>query len=445
MRSKGWPAFLMFLLGLGSATKIYFLGTISFTELVIFPLAPVLLLKQYSNMRREGLVSFVYMIMLLLCGMLFSAWWNKTPYTYTVKLFAVYYGFFSFFVVFYCVLRRNFMGLGWFFVGSAISGIITIWAFNPQAMASESGFAYIANADVERVISGPLFWIGKLRSFGQLPIMVSYFKTPLAYSIVTPVLFVAFALFSTISGRAQSFCVLLGGVMMFIGQKSRIKMSRIGKHFVVFAVLGGLVLLAYKMVYSYAAGGGYLGEEARNKYETQTDRGKGLFRLLMAGRKEFFIAASAIVDHPFVGFGPRAEDYNGYTEKFLRKYGSDQEIAAYVYYQLRYAPLGYKMQIPTHSHIMAAWLWCGLPGLIFWVWILYCLYRHIRYHSAAIPQWYGYFALSIPSMLWSIFFNPVGARFILPLLMVCMMFARAVSEGRILLPYEMEMEAREHD
>ncbi len=445
MRSKGWPAFLMFLLGLGSATKIYFLGTISFTELVIFPLAPVLLLKQYSNMRRDGLISFVYMTVMLLCGMLFSAWFNKAPHTFTVKLFAVYYGFIAFFVVFYCVLRQNFMGLGWFFVGSAISGIITIWAFNPQAMAGESGFAYIANADSGTVIAGPLFWISKLRSFGQLPIMLSYFKTPLAYSVGTPIMFVAFALFNTISGRAQSFCVLLGGAMMLIGRKSRAHMRGIGRHFVVFIIFGVLVVFCYKLIYSYAAENGYLGEEARHKYEVQTDRGKGLLNLLMAGRKEFFIAASAIVDRPLVGFGPRAEDYKGYTEKFLRSYGSDQEIAAYVYYRAQYASLGHRMQIPSHSHIMAAWLWCGLPGLLFWLWILYSMYRHIRYYSASIPQWYGYFALTIPATLWSIFFNPISSRSAIPLLMVCMLFAKAIGEGRMLLPYEMEMEARKYD
>ena len=172
---------------------------------------------------------------------------------------------------------------------------------------------------------------------------------------------------------------------------------------------------------------------------------KGAIDLLVSGRKEFFIALTAIVDHPFVGFGPRAEDRNGYTERFLRKYGGHDALAAYAYYQLQYAARGLRPQIPTHSHIMSAWLWCGLPGMLFWAWILYFMYRHIRYHMSSIPQWYGYFALAIPSMLWSIFFNPIGNRTVLPLLMVCMMFARAVSKGAILLSWEMEMEARKHD
>ena len=446
MHNKVCSSFFLFLLGLGVATKLYFLGTISFSELVIFPLAPLIFLRQYSSMRRDGFLPFIYMLMLLFSGMLASSWWNRTPYPFVVKLFAVYYGFFAFYVVFYFLLRDNFMGIGWFFIGAAISGVITIWAFNPHAEVGEGGFAQVANAASETVIHGPLFWIGKLRSFGQLPIMINYFKTPLAYSIAAPVLFVVFALFNTISGRAQSFCVLLGGAMMFIGKKSRVKMRRVKKHFIVFLVVGVMVVSCYKLVYTYAASRGILGEEARHKYEVQTSEGSSILSLLMAGRKEFFIAATAIWDHPLIGFGPRAEDCDGYAEKFLRKYGSDQEIAAYSYYQIRYViGMGLRPQIPTHSHIMSAWLWCGLPGLLFWLWILYQIYRYIRYYSATIPQWYGYFALVIPGTLWSIFFNPISSRSAVPLLMSCIMFARAIGKGWMALPYDMEIEARKYD
>ena len=165
----------------------------------------------------------------------------------------------------------------------------------------------------------------------------------------------------------------------------------------------------------------------------------------MSGRKEFFIAISAIVDHPLIGFGPRAEDRNGYAERFLRKYGGREALAVYAYYQRQYAAMGLRPQIPTHSHIMSAWLWCGLPGMLFWAWVLYSMYRHIRYHMSSIPQWYGYFALTIPGTLWSIFFNPISSRSAVPLLMVCILFASAIGQGRMILPYEMEMEARKHD
>lgn len=445
LHSTKVSAFWLFMLGLGSATKIFFLGTISFSELVIFPLAPVILLLNLVRMRNEGFLRFVYMLMFLVFGMIVSSLWNHTRFPYILKLFAVFYGFGAYYIVFYRLLRDNFGGIWWFFLGAAISGIITIWAFNPTADVSSTGFAYIGEREGEEVMRGPLFWIGKVRSWGSLPIIGAYLKIPILYSVLTPIMFTAFAMFTTISGRAQSICVLLGGAMMFVGRKSRVSMGKIGRHFFVFVGIGIVVLAAYKFMYSYLASNGTLGEEARHKYEWQTARGKGVLNILMSGRKEFFIATTAIIDSPIFGFGPRAEDKNSYAMKFLYKYGSYEDVQAYSYGLYKCMQMGIIPQIPTHSHIMSAWLWCGLPGFLFFLWVLYCMYRHLRFYSAAIPQWFGYFALTIPSMLWSIFFNPFGSRATLPLLMACLFFARAVTEGRLRLPPEMEVEARKHD
>lgn len=441
-RSTAKSSFLLFLLGLGCMTKVFLLGTIALSELVIFFSAPLIFLKNYRNMRREGFLPYIYMLSLMILGMLASSAWNHTPYTFTLKQFAVFYGFFAYYVVFYCLLHDNFKGIGWFFFGAFISGIITVWILNPRADVSTTGFAYIANADVEDVIHGQLFWIGKVRSLCELPIVAAYLKTPIAYSVVAPIFFVAFAMLSSVSGRAQSMCVLLGGGLMLIAGKSRVKMRRIGRHILIMAVGGVIILLAYKTLYSHAASRGYLGEDARIKYEHQTDRGKGAFSMLVAGRTEFFIALTAIWDHPIIGFGPRPEDTQGYTEKFLLKYGTETDIRGYYYYVLHFASQGARANIPSHSHIMGAWLWCGISGLVFFLWIFYNFYVHIRYYISAVPHWFGYFVLIIPSMSWSILFNPIGDRYGLSLLMVCIFFSKAVIRGKIILPREIEMEAR---
>jgi hypothetical protein len=79
------------------------------------------------------------------------------------------------------------------------------------------------------------------------------------------------------------------------------------------------------------------------------------------------------------------------------------------------------------------------------VWVLYVIFRHVRHYASVVPQWYGYFALTIPSMIWSIFFNPFGARSSLPLLMVLMFFAKSIGDRKMLLPFELEIEARKYD
>ena len=436
---------LLFLLGLGSATKIFFFGALALSELVIFLIVPLLFLKQFKRMRREGFLTFVYMLGLIVIGMLVSAAWNHTPFPYVFKLVAVFYGYFSYYLVFYNFLHDNFKGIGWFFVGVAISEVITIWSLNLTAEVSSVGYGVVSKVEAEQVINGPLFWIGTIRRFGQLPMVMEYLKTPLAYSLSFPLLFVGFALVTSISGRAQSMCVLVGWAMILLGRKSRKFMRMIGHHTRAFLIVGMLVLIAYKFTYSYAARSGWLSSDAQTKYEHQTEQGTGALAMLMSGRTEFFIALMAIKDHPIIGFGPAAEDQYGYTEKFLTKYGTYEDIQQY-YFMWQYMMYhGARPMIPTHSYLMAGWVWCGLPGAIFFVWMLIVLYKHIKYYLDAIPQWYGYFALTIPSMVWSIFFNPFGARWNIGLLMACIYFARAVGSGKMILPYDLEMEARRHD
>ena len=59
---------------------------------------------------------------------------------------------------------------------------------------------------------------------------------------------------------------------------------------------------------------------------------------------------------------------------------------------------------------------------------------------AAVPQWFGYLAVFLPTMIWGVFFAPFGDRVGQTLPLVCILFAKAVYERRILLSYNMQME-----
>ena len=438
-------SFLLFLLGVFCETKVYFYGCIALSEFVVFACAPLILFKHYYRMRREGFLPFVFMMLGLIVSMFVSSVWNHTPFPYVVKLFAVFYGILAYYICFYELLRQNLKGLGWFFVGAAISSVITIYVLNPQAFVSETGFGYIGEADTYEVVHGPLFWLGKLRAFGQIPIVGAYLQTPLVYSILAPLAFVVFSLVSTISGRSVAIASLLGTVIILVGRKRRQTMKKISRHFLLFIIVGLIGLAIFKVVYSYAASNGMLGEKSQSKYEKQTSRGSGILKLLMSGRKEFFIAIPAALHKPIMGYGPRAEDTGGYAERFLLEYGDETDIRMYNAGCLQALRTGWAMQIPTHSHIMAAWVWCGFFGLIFFIWWIVLIYQHLRYYIAAFPQWYGYFALTIPSLLWHFFFSPFGTRWTLGLFAVCLLFARSIGQGRMRLPHDMEMEAEKYE
>ncbi len=441
---NAWSNLFLFLIGLGSETKTYFYGCLAFSEIVVFLIAPFILFAKYKDLRRGGLLLPIKMIIGLMAALFVSSLVNKTAYPFVLKSFALIYGILSYCVVFSNLLRKNPKGLGWIFVGMAISSVITIVAFNPQAIVSEEGSGYIGDAETADVIHGPLFWIQRIKAFGQIPIMGWYLQTPLAYSLVTPFVFVVFALLTTASGRSASLSVLIGGALMAIGRKKRKTMRSIGRHIFTIALLGVAIVFSYKVVYKYAASSGFLGIDAQSKYENQTKTGEGILQLLMSGRKEFFVAIPAAFNRPILGYGPHAEDTEGYYARFVAKYGAEEDYLVYQAQAYHAAARGYRVEIPTHSHIMGAWVHYGVFGLIFYVWLLWTIYKQLRYYMDAIPQWFGYFAVVIGSYLWHIFFSPVGNRMMLGLFFATLFIAKAVGTGKIRLPMDVAFEAERY-
>lgn len=444
--STAFSSWCLFVLGLFSATKVYFVGCVAISELIVFFVAPIVYWRVRRQMRYEGFLQFIRMLLAVMAAMFVSSLVNGTAWPFVVKDFANIYSVLAYYVVFYSLLRNDMKrGLGWFFLGAAFSGVITIFALNPQAQVLDTGFAYVGNVDSEDIIKGPLFWIQKIKDFGQLPIFAAYLKTPLAYSLLTPILFSIFALMTTVSGRSATLSILLGGALMCIGRKSRRTMLIAGQHFFLFLFLGCSIIFLYKGIYAYTAKAGILGEDAIRKYEYQTKGKGGMLQLLMSGRKEFFISIPAILEKPLLGHGPHALDSRGYAQRFFQKYADPDEFATYLYYLRKQLSAGFLPEIPSHSHIMGAWLHYGIIGLLFYVWFLYVIFKHIRHYAAAIPQWYGYFSVTIASYAWHIFFSPFGARPLFAMFAVCLFFARAVGMKKITLPYEMEKEACEYD
>lgn len=436
---------ILFLLGLFSETKIFFFGCLAISEIAIFALAPLMFLKDYRVLKHDGFLFFTNMLFGLMAAMFASSIYNHTAFPFVVKSFAVMYAVFAYFIVFHRLLRSRYDDVGWFFVGIFLSSIITVFAFNPRADVSEGGFAFIANADADTVLEEALAWTTRVRHLTNIFTCGFYFATPLAISVFTPILYVIVAVSTTVSGRAGSITILMGGVLMLCGRKSRRAMRAIGRHLFVAMIVGACFLVAMKFAYQHLASTGVLGEEARTKYEGQTRKGNSIMALLMAGRSEFFVGLRAALDRPIMGFGPMAEDTGGYGMRFVMKYGDDIDIRRMANAEFIAARSGNWVVIPTHSHIVGGWVHYGLFGMIFYVWILYLFFNHFKCYAACIPQLHGLFSSLIPLYLWHIFFSPFGSRWMFALLMACIFFARAIGNGKMRLPYAMEIEAEKYD
>ena len=423
---------LLFLIGMFSLTQIRVVGSIGISELVIFLLAPFVYIQKRLAMKREGFATLINLSLLVCLGCCLASIVNHTPLTYFLKGLASPYAIFASTVVLYTLLRDNYDGVKWILLGTALSGIVNIFVFHVAAEVSDGGGLLQGAAATEKIMSGQVFWISRIGPFLALPTQGWYLQTSTAVSLgLTSVLGVVAIIFSQGSGRSAALMAFMTLFMLMGGQKSASQIRRVSRHVLKLICLLFVLSMGLKYASQYAAPRGMLGEEAQKKFERQSRGGKGILRMLIGGRKEFFVALTACLDKPLVGFGPWAVDRKGYYEKFLIKYGSaddlDEYMSALKYYRNRGVSVGYGI-IPAHSHIAGFWMWYGIFGLVFWLYVLYLIFGLLRKYLAAVPAWYGYYCFMLPATLWNIFFSPFAGRIAIPLLLTCILLSRLVAK-----------------
>jgi hypothetical protein len=149
-------------------------------------------------------------------------------------------------------------------------------------------------------------------------------------------------------------------------------------------------------IYAQGVQRGWLGEEAREKYESQSSGDAGV---LLGGRNEFLAAGSAIIDSPVIGHGSWAKDpkykallYDRLAELGYRNMGGELESDL----------------IPSHSHLFGAWVESGIVGAVFWSWVLWLTASALVRASGREPL-FPFFAFIAILLLWDVLFSPYGA------------------------------------
>lgn len=435
---------VLFLLGLGASTRVLLVGCLSFSEIFAFFAAPLILLREYAGIKRLRAANVIWLLGSVIGMIVVSSFYNHAPLVYTIKDCAVYYSILSFVIVFVHYLSKDLSSLRWYFIGAFLSSIITIFILNPRAAMTAGGSVGLDQLNVSAVMSGELFWVEKVTSLLQLPIESSYLSVPIIYALMVPFVVIAVAVVTSSSGRSASLIVLLGAFMVAIGRKSRRRMAGIGRHLLPVGLLGIVMIFIFKQAYYSIAEAGLLNEGATAKYLHQTQQGKGLLALVIGGRIEPFVGIRAALDKPIVGYGSLPIDRGDYYYDTLVKFGNEEDVGRYEY-ERRKNP-GSVLLIQTHSHIVSAWVTCGIVGLAFWLYVLWLMYQFIRRYAAAIPQWYGYFTVAFPYYAWHIFFSPIATRRQdVALFIACLLLARAIGKRYLQLPMSMEMEARRYD
>lgn len=434
VRRSNW---LLFWLGTFGLTQVFaFVGIVGISEIPVLLFAPFICARDWAILKQDGFSAILKFVFVLMIASVISSMFNHNFQWFVfLKVELLFYSIFAFIVVFHRLLRNNISGIRWLLLGLFISLIIKIFAFDPTITTSASGALAIEDGIGISSIDGPLFWVTRLAALGRAISGGWYLSIPIPATAIYFLGVTAFVATRTVSGRSALATLLAGVLLQVLGRRSHASIRTFSKYFVfivpVLVLAGGLI----KGTYSYAASHGYMGEEAQIKYEVQTAKGSGFLQILMAGRIEFFVCARALVDQPLLGFGVSPYTSRPYYEEFLYQYGTTEEIQKYqVDVMKRGSARG---RLPLHSFIWSFWAYCGLPGLLFWVYVLCQVLRYLTRYAPAVPRLFGYLALVTPPMLWDILFSPYTQRFTFPLYITCILLVKAVYQRRLCVdPYE---------
>ena len=429
--------FYWFLFGLGSELQI--VASLSFTELFAVLVMPFIIFSEWRYMRRNGILTFFRLSVLVLIGCIVACYFNHTDYAFAIRGIAVTTIIPCAIVTSHWMLRKDPAGFKWMIVGCVISSFLCTFVFQKSVEVMMAvGFGGSASAD--DIMGGAVYWKNRLAGLISAPIKGWYIHLPVSVSFSVPLIIAVFSLLITSSGRGTALCALVSALMVLIGGRKSSSMRRICRHFMLFVVLGVLVVLAYKGFYTYAAPRGILGEESRKKFEMQTKGDASFAKLLMGGRMDSFCGLLAALDKPIIGWGPWAMDEGGYVEEFLSKYGTSEDYQNYIR-SVHYSTPGFTL-LKCHSHITMFWVWYGIFGLIFWLYVLFVLLRYLKQDCWSVPQWFMWLACGIPAYVWNACFNPLNDRVVPIMFVVACLVARAVRKGVNALPFKMKEEIR---
>ena len=429
-----WP-WLLF----GLSIPLQLISSLSLAEAFILFVGPFWMMQDWGRLQRDGLMPIIALSFLMIIGCAVGSIVNHTHGAAILRGMATTCIVFFSIAVIHRLFVRHMGGFPWYFVGTAIASVVCVFIFKRASEAGVIAEAGVGKATAEEIMAGPIFLICRLGAFVNVPINGWYLQTPLAYSILAPFFMAIFSALTSTSGRSASLLAMSAATIIYFGGKSRRTMSRISKYFFVVIITGFVFANLAYLLYVHAAENKWLSEEAIKKYERQTSGGGGIIRLLISGRTSSFTGIPAILDKPIVGHGPWALDYNGYAEQFLSKYGSPEDCEEYAMNLaiMRMNGAGFNM-IGCHSTIVELWVWYGIAGFLFCAYVLFVYLRYLTRDVAVVPQWFGYLAAQMPTMLWGYFFSPFASRINFMMFLLTCLIVRAVKRGAIQLPLSMQ-------
>lgn len=377
-----WKDILIFIIGLLSMIKVRILGTFGISELLCFGLYfcvanPFLWIK-HKGVTHLFLVSFIWLV-----GVFISDRYNGNNINDSLKGFFNVFFLLSLIPFVYWALYDKLHRVIFFWAGNAISSLIGFYIFKSINL-DEIGF------DVWRVYA----W--------HYPFIVIagilYYKGKKFLSCIVAEGFAVWSLFHLSRNIFLTITIAICIILFIENIKENNLVERVNKFKHKSTNLLIILLIAFAGIsssYEYLASNKILGERAYTKYYMQKHSKYGI----ISGRGDFIESAYLVYKKPLVGYGSYARN----NDKILNNYYKSNNISYNV------AKLHDRM-LPGHSYLMGSWVYAGILGFFFWVYVVIQIGKYLRDGLLYERQLVGLSALLTFATLWNIFFSPFADR-----------------------------------
>jgi hypothetical protein len=201
-----------------------------------------------------------------------------------------------------------------------------------------------------------------------------------------------------------AICLVAVGVVMFAGGNRPAEDAAAGRRRSMLMTAFVLVLAAWgtSAIYGTLAGSGRLGETAQMKYVGQSS---GELGVVGGGRTEIYFALPAVVAAPLLGLGSDPK----LTGPMVNQGIALADRLGYPLGEWQLNFLIHDGSVPTHSHLMQAWVESGLAGAAFWICLIVIIARTVavRIRDGSVTVLDGLLGFHL---LWDILFSPLGAQ-----------------------------------
>lgn len=375
--------YFIFFCGLVGTFSLRVLGTFYIIEIIAFLSYLFIHWRRFWDNPRMRMV--FKMAFLWLLGAMIADWWNNTPTVDMLKGWFNIIFFIGLMPFVYWALRDKPRRWIWYVAGNGISSLLSFYLVRGEMFDER------------------LYEIWKLYALGPLVVAIAgvlYYKGKHKLAMLA---YLGWGLYALYGGSRNIFLTTsLAVCIIYIVHQYR--NSSIDKQIIQFRRSIGRVFLALLIgaiavdsSYEYLASNKMLGEYAYEKYMAQNYSSENM---LQSGRSETFLGIELIKENPIIGYGSFAE----YSPKLISSASLRQALLDY------YKDVDY-YYLPTHSHVVGYWVYHGFLGGLFWIYVLFLMWKLFRTGAFMYePKLTGHCLYYSMAVLWAILFSPFGQR-----------------------------------